>query len=201
MALQTSGAISLNDIHVEAGGTTGTTCSLNDTDIRDLISKTSGAQMSVNEWYGASARTHNLYTHGGSYFSDTAVDYSWVLYQKARSATDETSGIGIVGDQGFSFVYGGVMTDANWDALCYDTESGLATELNKWNKVKVEWGNNGVYEHTGRNYWGDYTVGGVYDVTILTGSSPSIRYDTSGTSLADWIASGYSFTVRFDERI
>ena len=36
MALQTSGAISLNDIHVEAGGTTGTQASLNDTDIRGL---------------------------------------------------------------------------------------------------------------------------------------------------------------------
>lgn len=53
MALQTSGAISLNDIHVEAGGTSGTTVSLNDEDIRGLISKTSGASMSFSEWYGA----------------------------------------------------------------------------------------------------------------------------------------------------
>ena len=55
MALQTSGAISLNDMHVEVGGTSGTTVSLNDTDIRGLISKASGATMSFNEWYGASA--------------------------------------------------------------------------------------------------------------------------------------------------
>ncbi len=57
MALQTSGAISLNDIHVEAGGTTGTQASTNDTDIRGLISKSSGAQMAFNEWYGASSFT------------------------------------------------------------------------------------------------------------------------------------------------
>lgn len=55
MALQTSGAISINDLHVEAGGTTGTLASMNDADIRDLISKTAGAQMSLSEWYGASA--------------------------------------------------------------------------------------------------------------------------------------------------
>ena len=55
MALQTSGPISLNDIHVEAGGTSGTTVSMNDTDIRDLIGKGSGATMSFSEWYGASA--------------------------------------------------------------------------------------------------------------------------------------------------
>jgi hypothetical protein len=54
MALQTSGQISLNDLHVEAGGTTGTQASMNDTDIRGLISKSSGAQMSFSEWYGAS---------------------------------------------------------------------------------------------------------------------------------------------------
>ena len=57
MALQNTGAISLNDIHVEAGGTTGTQASINDEDIRGLISKGSGAQMSFSEWYGASAVT------------------------------------------------------------------------------------------------------------------------------------------------
>lgn len=55
MALQTSGAISLNEIHIEAGGSSGTTASLNDTDIRGLIAKSSGAQMSFSEWYGASS--------------------------------------------------------------------------------------------------------------------------------------------------
>ena len=35
MALQTSGPISLNDMHVEVGGTSGTLCSVNDADIRD----------------------------------------------------------------------------------------------------------------------------------------------------------------------
>jgi len=55
MPLQSSGAISLNQIHVEAGGTSGTAASINDSDIRNLISKASGVQMSFNEWYGASA--------------------------------------------------------------------------------------------------------------------------------------------------
>ena len=54
MALQTSGAISLNNIHVEAGGSSGSAATINDSDIRGLISKGSGAAMSFNEWYGAS---------------------------------------------------------------------------------------------------------------------------------------------------
>ena len=48
MALQSSGAISLNDIHIEAGGSSGTQCSINDSDIRALISKSSGATMSFS---------------------------------------------------------------------------------------------------------------------------------------------------------
>ena len=54
MTLQSSGAISLNEIHIEAGGSSGSQASINDSDIRALIGKSSGAQMSFNEWYGAS---------------------------------------------------------------------------------------------------------------------------------------------------
>ena len=64
MALQTSGAISLNDLHIEAGGSSGTTCSLNDSDIRDIISKASGATNSIFEYYGQSSET--LLTSGGN---------------------------------------------------------------------------------------------------------------------------------------
>ena len=61
MALPTSGPLSLNQIHIEAGGTSGATVSLNDADVRALIGKASGAQMSFSEWYGASGRnTLNL---------------------------------------------------------------------------------------------------------------------------------------------
>ena len=55
MALQTSGAISLDQIHVEANGTTGTQASLNDSDIRNLneasgrvINNTLGTYILVN---------------------------------------------------------------------------------------------------------------------------------------------------------
>ena len=54
MTLPSSGTISLNQIHVEAGGSSGSTASINDSDIRVLIGKSSEASMSFNEWYGAS---------------------------------------------------------------------------------------------------------------------------------------------------
>mgnify|MGYP003685360003 CR=1 FL=1 len=55
MALPASGTLSLNEIHIEAGGTTATEAGINDADIRGLIGKSSGTTMSFNEWYGASS--------------------------------------------------------------------------------------------------------------------------------------------------
>ena len=60
MPLQSSGQISLDDIHVEAGGSTGTEASLNDTDIRGLISKSDGASNSFSEYYSASGASYSV---------------------------------------------------------------------------------------------------------------------------------------------
>ena len=61
MALATSGALTLDQIHVEAGGSSGATSSLNDTDIRGLtaasgrtINSTQGTEIDFADFYGAS---------------------------------------------------------------------------------------------------------------------------------------------------
>jgi len=72
MTLPASGAISLNEIHVEAGGSSGSLCGVNDADIRDLIGKSSGASMSFSEWYGVSRESHVL-TQGS--YSGSGVNY------------------------------------------------------------------------------------------------------------------------------
>lgn len=64
MALQNSGTISLNEIHTEAGGTTGTSVSLNDADVRALINATADSAMDFSDWYGASAGTVITTTQG-----------------------------------------------------------------------------------------------------------------------------------------
>ena len=66
MALPSSGQLTLNQIHIEAGGSSGTQVTLNDTDVRGLISKGSGAQNAISEYYGASsapAHTDELSDH------------------------------------------------------------------------------------------------------------------------------------------
>ena len=55
MPLQSSGQISLNDIHIELGETSGTQVSFNDADVRELISASSEAEMEMADFYGVSA--------------------------------------------------------------------------------------------------------------------------------------------------
>jgi len=74
MALPSNGAISLNQMHIEVGGSSGSTASLNDSDIRGLISKSSGATMAFNEWYGASN-----FTADGTFTGTTGEDTSSII--------------------------------------------------------------------------------------------------------------------------
>ena len=53
MTLPSSGAISLNQMHVEAGGSSGSQVSMGDTDIRDMVLAPSFTQNSFSTYYGA----------------------------------------------------------------------------------------------------------------------------------------------------
>ena len=97
MALQTSGAISINDLHVEVGGTSGTTASLNDSDIRALIGVSSGASNSLNSYYGASSHIYQATSIDVSYNfsiqSGTQGKTTITVSKKIRGAADTTKNI------------------------------------------------------------------------------------------------------------
>lgn len=80
MTLPSSGTITLDQIHVEAGGSTGTQCSINDADIRSLISASAGSTMSFSDFYGASSapespqtRTVTVSSQGGGAYGGAGV--------------------------------------------------------------------------------------------------------------------------------
>ena len=52
MTIPSSGAISLNQLHIEAGGSSGSQVSMNDTDVRDMVLAASSTQNSFNTYYG-----------------------------------------------------------------------------------------------------------------------------------------------------
>lgn len=149
MALQTSGAISLNDIHVEAGGTSGTLASINDADIRGLISKTSGAQMSFNEWYGASnivQYSAPIVTSSQQFMKSTYVGFYRnpspnIIFNPMGTLNGSTSawvigGISITGITSqtatnapftYYFQINGGLTASNWTSITYQTILGTVT--------------------------------------------------------------------------
>ena len=88
MALQTSGAISLNDIHVEVGGTSGTYCNISDADIRGLINKVSGS-ISFNEYYGAATYvppSEDAYYEMNLLGTITGANASWVNFTNSLAS-------------------------------------------------------------------------------------------------------------------
>ena len=60
MAVTSSGMIGLNEIHVEAGGSSGSACTIHDSDIRGLIGKSSGAYVAFSNYYGASSSLDSI---------------------------------------------------------------------------------------------------------------------------------------------
>ena len=107
MALPTSGALSLNQIHVEAGGTTGTTCSLNDSDIRGLtaasgrtINSTLGTNIDFADFYGASAPVSTPASFGktgvtpGTYTLFTTTQFIY-WNEKYRGTTTMTNDVNV----------------------------------------------------------------------------------------------------------
>ena len=102
MTLQTSGAISLNQIHIEAGGSSGTQVSMNDLDVRYLTNAASGASSSFNNFYGRSR--HRVTAGSGSYNS--------VNYTGYKTSTPT---MGSVDDSNLTW------TSASWTGLYYAT--------------------------------------------------------------------------------
>ena len=59
MVLPASGnSLSLNQLHIEAGGTSETECSLNDSDIRDIIDVSADASQNIQQYFGQSAAAY-----------------------------------------------------------------------------------------------------------------------------------------------
>lgn len=107
MTLPASGAIELDQMHVEAGGSTSTEASINDTDILSLISKVASTEMSFSEWYGvtgpyspnnsAYVLTLNSSVVGptgdlidGFYFHPTVDNAWWTVAGRATGAGAQT---------------------------------------------------------------------------------------------------------------
>ena len=144
MATPSSGAISLNDMHVEAGGSSGTTCSINDADIRLIADKSSGATASWNDYYNRAADFSFTMTVGDT---TTSISDGYVTTVTRYRGFDTTtthqgstmpngnSGLGSINDnQDADYLANAVI-----DVLYATGENGTST-----NAVHIQIGDNGT---------------------------------------------------------
>ena len=181
MPLPTSGQITLDQIHVEAGGSTGTEAKMNDTDIRTLAGVPSG-EISFSDLHGKSAAA--VYV-GAASLGPT----NHPAWDSSSEASPNVSSIGQNGDlvilihgcgSGMStyFLDGLKISDASAinEVSHYDTDTTSAGTIN-WGVywwIKASGQTNPYYYHTYDNYAGYGLSGGVMvfrNVTTLVGSA------------------------------
>ena len=119
MALQTSGTITLNDIHEEANGTANSLCSINDSDIRALnegsektINNTTNTTIDFEDFYGAATGS----TGGGGDPGGGGGCLAYgTLVEMANGNFTPIEDI-VVGDQVVSYNITGLGTQEDWYA-------------------------------------------------------------------------------------
>ena len=168
MATPSSGAISLNEMHVEVGGSSGSTVSINDSDIRALTGKSSGATASWNDYYGKAADWNismtvgatNVFTAAGDYNAESNIRY------KGYNTTFRPTGTnyGSMNDYADSDFLGGqtietfnisgnsTVTSAQATTLLFATDSSSATVANNDTAFKKVTINSNVYNRSDATY-------------------------------------------------
>ena len=129
MALPLTGSsISLNQIHVEAGGSINSLCSINDSDIRALneasgrtINNSTNTSVSFDDFYGASAITSSS-SSNGSGDSGGCLVYG-TLIEMANGAFKHIEDV-VVGDEVVSYNIDGIGTEEEWVDWYSDNLSG-----------------------------------------------------------------------------
>lgn len=199
MPLQTSGQISLDDIHVEAGGTTGTAVSINDTDIRALISSTAGTAVDFADYYGASSSPAGWTTVD----TISGQSASWSTRTPSTIQPANTGGRYVFvyqnGTAGTSYEGDIQLDDIRINGTTYSFESDAqdfqrAQSVSSWSTTDYDnQGFSDVTTATTSNYWNRDTGGTPSSNTGLTTADDGSYYlyaETSGTS------SGWYYVLR-----
>lgn len=110
MATPSSGTISLDQMNVEAGGSSGSTVSINDSQIRFLDSKSANATSSFNDFYGIEAGGGIMSVGGTVTTTSSTVNYNTIFTTTANRGflgTGTTSDYGSITNNTISNFLGG----------------------------------------------------------------------------------------------
>lgn len=146
MPLPSSGAISLNQMHVEVGGTSGTQASINDSDIRGLVSAAANSQMTFSSFYGASSSilsttmTVGTHTDTGGYVNTTSYGYHPNTATGVHGATGSPV-FGAMGSNSVSSIQSGAKISVLlWNSLVnvrFQIDDNTAVSNSGWTSLQV----------------------------------------------------------------
>lgn len=219
MALPASGnSLSLNQMHIEVGGTSGTTCSLNDSDIRGLtaasgrtINSTLGTNIDFADFYGASASVADYSTTltAGHTTVTTTVGYSSITTAArgflSTSASlplfgTTTNNIGSLSSYSNSNYFGGntlhgiammgTVGSTTGTIYLYVATSGQSNSNSTFKEIVI---NGTTYTRSSGTYT-SYTyshLGNTFDYTGWTWSNVQASLTNSSTTLGNYGSSSY----------
>lgn len=189
MVLQTSGTITENQIHVEAGGSSGTTVGMNDADVRSMIDKASGASNAFSEYYGASS--YLSYTLGGTAAASQVAKITFLIdNQWNNNSTSCTVTDGMHGRSAFSFsVSGANPNSGSWCNYCDASSYGVVQSLRSGLEGNSDWNNDWNYHsaHTffSQSIWLNYTT--AQPITLTLGSRYVCTYNDNANTARNYI--------------
>ena len=199
MALPTSGALTLDAIHVEAGGSTGTTCSLNDTDIRGLtpgsgktINSTQGTTIDFDDFYGASSGFSMTLTVGDRQTTST-VDYVTTTtlnrgFDSATGSLSPTSNSGFLGGATITQLknVGTFAISSGTPQLRMSVNSQVANNSSAFTTLTIGSSSlsrsNASYSSTASSATWLWTGSPVASTTVTVASAPFAPFSASGTT-------------------
>ena len=199
MALPTSGALTLDAIHVEAGGSTGTTCSLNDTDIRGLtpgsgktINSTQGPPLDFDDFYGASSGFSMTLTVGDRQTTST-VDYVTTTtvnrgFDSATGSLSPTSNSGFLGGATITQLknVGTFAISSGTPQLRMSVNSQVANNSSAFTTLTIGSSSlsrsNASYSSTASSATWLWTGSPVASTTVTVASAPFAPFSASGTT-------------------
>lgn len=154
MATPSSGAISLDQMNVEAGGSSGSTVSINDAQIRFLDSKSANATSSFDDFYGIEAGGGIMSVGGTVSQTQSTSNYVTTFTTTAnRGFLDSTSsGFGSITNDTFSNFLGGNEINVFRNFTRRQTTSGSSTTTGPNLNLYVSYGTGTVAPNTNASF-------------------------------------------------
>ena len=189
MPLQSSGQISLNDLHVEAGGTSGTQCSMNDSDIRGLVNAAANSQMTFSSFYGASSTLWSPIVTVGIYSFKGVSNYGYSDPANVNIGSISSTAVPFKnnGNAKVASLYA-IYNSTTWGVFFLIKDCGTDTSNSGWSSLTV---NGNTFNRTAGSFSSGTTGNGTSTTTQW--SFIGLSYNPFGTT-----TSGATVTVVFN---